>query len=319
MFLAKVLVFLSVLVAISLIIEKELDKTSLPQLADLEKSLGNRTDIIFFGDSTMRYTGPNDTDQRTIGGMLSGFLGSRFSVSTISSNAYNFGVYEAFSNYICGSSLKPKVVIMPVNLRSFSQEWDTRPEYQFTSEVAQIQNRNNVFLNLWSRFYRVFGGAQKEATEASWAGQTVYYNTTPAGKVVDFNFKMEAGEAGIAEKIRKKFIYHYLYNLNSSHRKVVSLANTINNYNGCGVRPLIYITPVDYQNGEKYLPDFKEIVEHNIWVVTDSGKSQDVEIVNMAFDLEPENFAYELNPNEHLNQKGRIYIAGKLAGVIKNS
>ncbi len=314
--LAKCAVFVIILIASSLIIEGYLDNQNFPQFGDLEKSLQNNTEIIYFGDSTMRWTGQNDTDKRPIGDMLRNAL-ENTTVSVISSNAYHLGVYESFSNYICNSKNKPKIVIFPINLRSFSPEWDTRPQYQFKKETQQIQTKNNVFINLWNRFLGVFGGKQEGEDEILWKNQIVYYNTTPVGRVIDFNFKMTEKDPDLQEKIKKKFIYQYLYSLNSSHPKLSQLKNTINNYKNCGVNILVYVTPIDYIAGSRYLADFSKIAEANIQKIISVGESQGLDIKNMAFDLESKNFTYILNPSEHLDEYGRSYISSELSKEIE--
>lgn len=318
-FFLKAAAFFLVVFLLSVFIEAYLDDSNFPQFNELSESLGNNTEIIYFGDSTMRWTGLNDTDKRPIGDMLRDILGN-VSVSVISNNAYHLGIYEEFSKYICSSEIRPKLVIFPINLRSFSPEWDTRPQYQFNDQIEQIKSNNNPFLNLWKRFSRVFGGEKEGDDEIAWKNQIVYFNTTPAGKVIDYNFQMTEKDPDIEEKIKKKFIYHYLYNLDFSHRKIASLNNTIKNYKNCGIKLLIYITPIDYQAGLKYIgPAFTGITKHNIEIVLATGNQNGQEIKNLAVDLGSEFFTYALNPSEHLDQSGRRHISEVLAKEIKGS
>lgn len=316
-FLTKSAGFFAIVFLISLAIESYLDNSNFPQFNELKSSLENKTKIIYFGDSTMRWAGINDTDKRPIGIMLQDIRNSP--VTVISSNAYHLGVYEQFSSYICNSQNKPEVVIFPINLRSFSPEWDTRPQYQFDDQIRQIRTSNNPISNLRERFFRVFGGKQEGQNEILWKNQIVYYNTTPVGKVIDFNFKMTERDTDIEQKIRKKFIYQYLYNLNSTHRKLASLNKTINNYKNCGVKPIIYITPIDYQNGAKYLgQSFTEIVDNNIQVILSVGKENLMQINDLSFSLDSKYFTYYLNPSEHLDQYGRKFIAENISKEAEN-
>ncbi len=314
-FLLKSAGFTAIVVIAGLMIEGYLDNTNFPELDELRKSIQNNTQIIYFGDSTMRWTGLNDTDTRPIGDMLRNIL-ENGSLSVISNNAYHLGIYEEFSKYICESEKKPQLVIFPINLRSFSPEWDTRPQYQFKDEIKQIKSKDNVLENFWNRFSRVFGGQAEGEDEIKWKNQIVYYNTIPVGRVIDFNFKMTEKDPDLQDKIRKKFIYHYLYTINSTHRKLLSLGNTIKNYKNCGVNLLVYITPIDYQSGTEKLPDFKDIVSRNIEAIVQMYKNE-LEIKDLSFSLSREHFTYALNPNEHMDDFGRRYVAVELSDEIK--
>jgi dienelactone hydrolase len=82
-----------------------------------------------------------------------------------------------------------------------------------------------------------------------------------------------------------------------------------------GTRVLFYITPVNYQQGERYIGDeFSRVVSKNIDVVKSLLSDQtDHLLLDLSFDLE----AFAFVDMEHLREIGKEYVAGRLATAIK--
>ena len=102
-------------------------------MEDLRASFEEGVKIIYFGDSVIKSIAKKDTDGRHMGEMLQDQLNQE--VKIISHGGYHLGVYEAFLHYMCDRGKKPEIIIIPINLRSFGNDWDTRADYLFIREI----------------------------------------------------------------------------------------------------------------------------------------------------------------------------------------
>lgn len=105
---------------------------SFPELEELKEAIDDEVDIILFGSSVNRYTAFQDTNKSSIGEMLDLEMVD-VKVKDISHGAYHVEIFYSFLKRILKYEYQPKIVL-PINLRSFSPEWDLRPGYQFTRE-----------------------------------------------------------------------------------------------------------------------------------------------------------------------------------------
>ena len=92
--------------------------------------------VLYLGDSTIERIAHQDDDRRAITEMLDAHLGG--GVLGVSHSAYHPTMYKWLSRLFEVLPGKPRLVIIPVNLRSFSPVWEYHPEYQFTEEIERI-------------------------------------------------------------------------------------------------------------------------------------------------------------------------------------
>ena len=132
-FFIKLLLFVAALLSMQMV-GATLYPPDLPdEILQLDRHLRNGADIIFLGDSTMIYpAGEVSTAE-----ILQEFQPLRI-VGQVAHAAYNLDLYRYYAGYIARFYQRPKVVIIPINMRSFSPEWDLRPIYQFEPEKAVL-------------------------------------------------------------------------------------------------------------------------------------------------------------------------------------
>lgn len=321
--LIKAFLFIFIFLLLSLAIQNTLDGLiyiDYPELGALNDALGSGAEIVYFGDSVVITPLENDTDNRTIGEMLEAELGNGMRVHVAAHGAYNQNLYGPFSEYICRSANRPEIVVVPINLASFSAAWDLQPENQFKEEIAKLMYGDRAFLNLGIRFYYLFRLNQEELQEEKihWEEQLVYYNDTQIGKIKDMQYTLLASDPDIDYQAKNRYTYYYLYRLIPGHRQVVSLDRLIKNYNECGIRPILYLTPIDLQSGSKYHgSNFTAIVGQNKEIIFDIGRQNNIQIADWSFALNQSYFGDMFDPTEHLRQGGRMYVARGLAELIK--
>ncbi len=277
-----------------------------PNLQLLNTYLERPLDVLYLGDSTIEYRHKGDTDRRSIVRMLRDMVpGLR--VKRLTHAAYQLDVYAAYCRYIvsCERRHKPRFVIIPINMRSFSPHWDMKPEYQFEREkIILMGGLRHVFYRPLRIFKYKFDKTTRER-----------YLDTPVFKG-DLRVGMVKGMAGR----RNQLILRYMYSLIREHRKVVSLIDIVRCLFAHGIGVILYVTPLDYETGEKYLPgEFRVRVRENIRFIEGILRESNHELLDFSMDLPGSHFAWKPHaaPNEHMNQRGRMYVAQQLARRIK--
>ncbi|MCP5108847.1 MAG: hypothetical protein GY950_36020 [bacterium] len=281
----------------------------------LNRYLKRKTNVIYFGDSTVDATAKDDNDRRSISEML-GDLHPRRSLETIKHAAYHAGLYREFCKYIARQSSRPAVIIIPINMRSFSPEWDRRPQYQF--EIEKIILRGGLLKQLLLAFYkplRVFGYNFYTISAEEFSKTPVFNGTRQAGIVKDFNNKEYVR---FSEKnMKKKILFFYMYTLSPNHRKLKALVETTDVLKKNNIKCIFYITPIDWETGERYFPgEFSGRLRQNTRLVQRLLAEKGIEVLDLSTDLTADFFYWRLYPNEHLNQRGRMYVAHHVSRVL---
>jgi hypothetical protein len=145
----------------------------------------------------------------------------------------------------------------------------------------------------------------------------VYNGDQQVGIVKDFEKVLS--EDPTSENVANSFIYFYLYQLNADHRKLQSMVELVELYQTNGVDVIFYISPIDYQIGEHYFGEkFTEQVAQNVAVITAALQEKDAVLLDLSFSLTSDFFNWIGYPNEHLNEKGRNFIAQRLSQELSS-
>lgn len=275
------------------------------QLNQLDKFLEEKSEVILFGSSVNTYSDSLDVDKRWISKILDS-LQESYSIKAISNGGYHLEVFSAYLNYIKSSNDLPKLVVVEINLRSFSLLWEKPPD-QFKKQKDILVN--NPFLIIWDHLLGTeadFLSSYEEYME-----KDVYKGSLIVGKAKDFYYNPLI--VSDLDK-KKKFVFHYLYNLNSIHPKIKALTEIIEICRIAKIKVLFFITPVDYQSGEKYLPrEFKEIVVGNSNMIKGILSKAEVPYLDLSLSLDSTQFSYKHFSNEHLKCAGRLHIANEIS------
>jgi len=270
------------------------------RIALLDKYLKQQVEVLYFGDSTNWYSPKGETDRRSVSKMLKQML-PRYKIGSVAHAAFQMDVYAAYCQYIVRLAKCPKIIIIPVNMRSFSPQWDLEPLYQFEKEKAFLEG------GLRRAFYTPLRVFQYKFSEIS----REQYLDTPV-------FKGDA-KIGTLRKMRgmkKQLILRYLYPLTPEHRKLASLRRIAGLLSRRGIKAIFYITPIDHETGEAYLPgEFERYLARNTRFIHEQLMGSSHRLLDLSQDLSAAHFAWKSKggPNEHLNRDGRQYVAAMLA------
>lgn len=280
-------------------------------------------DIIYFGDSTLTYTSVHDRDLRSTVDILSDFLKTDYSVGTVGSPAWNSDVYFAHAKFMKKINYAPKYVIVPINLRNFSIPSDLYPAYQFTDDFTYLAYYDTPLYPFISLISNLVMADVNNKYDNLYKNSIVYDGNKPQGKA-EFFEKM-SDDTPYSERLRKMIIFYYMADLNPKHRKLKSLLEIARLFKNTDSKVIFYVTPIDIETGEKYYGrGFKEQINKNIHVISETLKNEDVVFLDLSSSLKSSNFNWhegiggQKYLDEHINNYGKKYVARKLAEVIES-
>ncbi|MDQ1352102.1 MAG: hypothetical protein QG657_2408 [Acidobacteriota bacterium] len=288
------------------------------QFTRLNYYLKKKTEIIFFGDSTITARGQDDNDKRSIAAMLQD-IAPQSSVGSVTHPAYHIGIYLEFCKYIVRQGYRPSILIIPINMRSFSPGWDRQPHYQF--EIQTIVLRGGILKTILLAFYKplmMFKYNFFTISQQEFLNTPVFCGNRQVGVIKDFNNNSYVKYS--VKNMKNQLIYCYMYDLSLSprHRKLENLVEIARLLTKNNIKSLFYITPIDWETGEKHLPgEFLKQLQQNTRLIHSLLSAEGVEVLDISTALPPNYFAWHLYPNEHLNQRGRMYVAEQLYLKLK--
>lgn len=307
------------------------------ELAKILRFYGARgisPDVLFLGDSVLDSISKFDKNTKTLDQMVAAYLNDKISMGCISRAAYHIGVYYQFSRLLQYLTSKPKIVVFPINMRSFSPQWYLNPEHRCTELVRKIEKHIGRFGNSVNKDLY---GIDKQISKSVFLNTRVFYPGTSFQYIKDFENIIATkpeDKDGIIFRRRHIFIYHYMYKLEPTHPKLLLLRDLIQLLKDMQIVSVIYITPVNFKAGLKHAgDDFMRVFSSNLQVVfnclgcTSKSASKNPVFINeqscvfgdYSQSLGPEYFFNEDHPTEHLNETGRASLAKIISNMISEA
>ena len=295
-----------------------------PNKKILDKYIEENTDLLLFIDSTNFFTAPMDQDSRSISEMVRSRLPG-WTMGTLCTGAYHPGIYLDFAQYILEKGYRPKAMILCLNMRSLSLEWDYNPAYQFERQ-RMILRKSNSLARIFRRPMVVFSAPGHDfhsIGQVEYENMPVYDGSKRIGKVRDF--RGERYEQVTLENMTRMIQFQYMYPLPDDHRKILALRKIGDLLGQAGVPCVVYFTPIDYAFCENFIgPRFREKLGKDIARIQSLLGDTSLEFIDLSFELDSPRFYWKnfFYPNEHLNENGRNFVAGKVAAnvleILKN-
>lgn len=280
--------------------------------------------LLVFGDSVFLRVAEVDRSPQSLGENL--HCHCHEAVCLISGSGYHSGVFEQFAAVLAKLSARPRIAVVPINLRSFSPTWDLNPLYQFRSEIEllssfELNSQNYVLSDIVACPEGEGGSVVLECDgHVSITLRDFLYLT---------NLHPELGSADWKSRLKTIFQYHYAYPLRPEHRKLQSLKRTIGLLRELGVAVYSYVTPINYEAGREYVGEsFCGAVEENISILRreilsgesllpDENRDLMLRLDNFVFQFERDVFFTPHNATEHLRSDGREFIARRIIEVAR--
>lgn len=277
-------------------------------------------DVIYLGDSTIRFTGSRDTDKTGIDQFFLKEAG--LSTVTIAKPGYSAILFANYVKLLKKTKFRPKLVIIPINLRSFSESGVQRPAARFSLQQIYSDYRATGSFN-WYEYlkFRYFG--EEERLTKLWENQPVVRGGISIGtnrEVIDQSRIREVldytpeREAWYKKELALKFSYHYLMDIPPEHLLITKLKETISTLASMNIKVLCYITPLDMESGRRYVGKaFDNQVNQNLNITMQELEKSGVKCLDLHNLLSREHFVHKSDVHEHLDTSGRQLVGTHVA------
>lgn len=313
-FVLKALALAAALLPLQLCVGEMLELGPFPAGKRLEELRNARADILLLGDSVATHVRPDDRDRRPLDQLLSERLPG-VTVGLVGGNAHFMDVHLAVAERAFASGWRPRAVVVPVNLRSFSPLWDLHPGLRHLKERLRLRWGDMWGLGL-ARPVEAYGLYERgPASEKEWLESPVFRGTQRMGTVDE----MLNGRGALASvpALERLFVLTYMQAIDPSHRHLKALRKLVELCRRQGVPLLVYSTPIDLQSGQRWVgQEFRERVRQNALTVRGALESVGSSLLDLTPMLPAEVFAWGPIPNEHLSEKGRARLAEQLAKAL---
>lgn len=277
--------------------------------------------VLILGDSVSERISQNDKDVRSLAQMLKEKISEDFSVEYITHSAYNSMIYYYIFLALKVLKNKPRIIIFPINIRSFSPQWDLHPLWQFNDEISAIQKyikkRKEISFEHDNNKYIKFMDYKK------YDNIKINYPNISLKSISEFrkiiSIKPQT-QSEIFSRFKHIFIFHYMFKLTEHNRKIIFLRRIVKLLSSMNIKYYLYFTPINYKAGERLIgKKFINGLNKNLIFIKNTlmefNNYPQGYISDHSLILSSNYFFHKYNSTEHLNEKGRQILADK---VIKN-
>lgn len=292
-------------------------RATLAQLdAVLTPSRQDPPDVLYFNDSTM---GEGET---SMAALLAGLSGRR--VEAVSGAGFTPTVCRQILAAVRARRGAPRLVILPVNLRAFSNAWPFAREYhENLRRILDAQARPALadclaclaggYSNAASFLHHRFRHDDRDAP-AYFAGRPrPLAGPPPGGRLPPEVFWPEPDP----DETALDFSEAYTAPITEDHPLLREYEAMADEVLAGGSRLLVYTTPLDADRGESLLgPGFMEAVEDNVHAAAQALARRGVRLLDLSGAVGGEHFVDRDYVNEHLSPEGRALAAARLAQAL---
>jgi hypothetical protein len=262
--------------------------------------------------------------------MLATDLKGKARVLELSHRAYNMDMYYHLLRTLEKTRHRPRFIVFPINMRSFSPQWYLRPNWQFRAEIELLVHYYSG--HGLRRHYR------KQKYQDGYEEIRVEFPLSEIRTIREFEvlrLNKHHPDVSPEERRRELFIYFYLYPIVEEHplltrlKEILQLSRTIDS------QMILYITPINIEAALRNVGrEFEHYFSKNLKRVKDvfcreRGRLLSNEEINngdvlndsaicldYSKELGSDCFFHTESIDDHLNQKGRRFIARGIRDVV---
>jgi len=287
------------------------------------KMLFNKTEecphVLVLGDSVMERISYHDINKTTLRDMIVNNLSVKYKADYITYAGYNAGVFYCIINVLKALKNYPKTIILPINMRSFSPCWAFHPFHHKVNTILEIK----YFLNKEGYELGDIYNIDKQITYDDFFSIEAKYPLTELRYISQFEQIINSNSENENERDRRYreiFIYHYLNKIDEDNRIFLLLKKTFQLINNLNINVITYITPINYQGGEKYVGEkFTDLVLDNVNIIKNyfsSIKKENLIFSDYSLLFDSEYFVHKNDTAEHLNQNGRLLLSRLITSYL---
>jgi hypothetical protein len=290
---------------------------ALLHLSQLFDSVTPPPEALFLGDSVSERISRYDQDRRDLRFMLRDQFKNQLAIAAISHTAYNLKMFFLLLQALQKMRCRPRLLVWPLNLRSFSPQWYYHPEWQLQDEIQVL---NKYILDQDKRILPVSESKDSRPSFEDFDAIPVKYDCSHFQRIGHFRLIVQSHPETTEQRFfrwQQIFIFHYMYKLDTEHPLLKTLQDILELLRRMEIIGLIYTTPINYMAGERFVgTDFRKRILANCGLIRDviapyvtSGL---VKIADWSTAFDSSHFFHENEPTEHLNEIGRRILTDKL-------
>jgi hypothetical protein len=257
--------------------------------------------------------------------MVQSNLAGEFELACITHSAYHMKIYYSMLATLQKMDRRPGLVVLPVNLRSFSPQWDFEPSWQFEEEIRALRNFAGIPQEQESSLGISPNGSGTGEQYERFDALAVDYPFSPFKRIGEFRLLISAKPATKMQadfRMQQIFVFHYLHPLLPDHPKVTFLKRIIALLKDMDIALLAYVTPVNYQGGERYLGEqFTTLLRANVQTIRGCflphPDAKNLCFLDLSELLTSDYFFHLDEPSEHLNERGRARLSQTIAENVR--
>ncbi|EKO37560.1 MAG: hypothetical protein B193_3765 [Solidesulfovibrio magneticus str. Maddingley MBC34] len=273
---------------------------------------------VYFNDSVMG--GHNDDEPRTTIATLLGDL-SGLSIHPVSGPGYAATLFREYARLIAQAKHKPRLAIISINLRAFSDDWFFTPRWMYAATVDYLRllaaPPTLADVPAW-----LVSGQDDPAvwlaarTRRDASGHEALFQEINARR----NRLMAAPTPGLSPdeaKRRQFFIKNYMTDIPAGHPMIGDLLDTAATLSQAGVTTLFYLTPIDMEGGKSLVgEEFSATASANARRVAHALTKAGADCLDLSALLPEDRFVDRDYACEHLDLAGRRRVAEALAAHL---
>ncbi|MFN8535449.1 MAG: hypothetical protein U0556_18085 [Dehalococcoidia bacterium] len=295
-----------------------------PRFGDLQALIdaygegGTAPATLFLGDSVFGRISRNDRDRRSLGEMLAGAAGDGLAIGR---PAYHPGLFLAFVEALLALPRRPRTLVLAINLRCFSPQWDRHPGWQFDREIAALRR---FAVRPTSRAPRLRETTASPAALRTYDAEPVDYlggDYSTIGGYRRLIATRPSDEAGQRKRRAQIFVYHYLFALASDHHHLDSLGGLIRLARDAELPLSLYLTPINIEGGVSLAgaPFAVRLAENAATLraaLDPLLPTASQPIADFSTLVGADGFLYREDPTEHLNETGREALVNAVTALL---
>ncbi len=273
----------------------------------------NPPEFLMLGDSVSLRVANEDEDRRDLCAMVREGLFPNTSLC-VGGSAFNLRIYEAFVRVLQCLPARPRTLIAPINMRSFSPQWHLNPAWQLTAELKAV--------DAWIADPASPIAAIPDVTIAP--SDFAAYDRLPADvpsskrETLGSFRALALSREGGPERARALMAWHYGYRLKVDHPLLRSLDALAGGCRAAGIGVELFCTPINVELGRRALgQQFDEAFAANLAVVQDRCRSMGVRLHDWSGSLPADAFFHPETLTEHLAQSGRLWLAERIVACVR--
>jgi hypothetical protein len=283
---------------------------------------GDAPDVLLLGDSVSVRVAHEDSDSTDLAGMVARELLPPMRTCSIAASGYHAGVFREIVRLLEVMPHRPRVIVLPINLRSFFPQWALNPLWSYDGTIRAIKRYGRLSGRVIPKIRPEHASRRAlrhyldvEVSNPILPGRTI-------GEICEVIARPSQTDQDRIERQRVIFAFHYLHALDGTHPRLTAVHDAVRTATTLGIPVVVYVVPINYEAGRELLgASFTERLADNVTVISRvverASGPPGTEFFDWSTLLGPEAFFHRFEPTEHLNEHGRRTLADHIAAAAR--